>query len=436
VAEQLGQPLMPWQRMVADVASEIDDDTGLPAFREVVVTVPRQSGKTTLVLAWELHRCLMWGRPQRVAYTAQTGSDARRKLIDDQAPLLLDSAFKAAVLKVHKAQGNEAIVFRNGSRIDVLATTDSAGHGRTLDLPILDEVFADADDRREQALLPAMATRRDAQLFVVSTMGTEASSYLNRKVETGRAAVVEGANTGVAYFEWSADINVDIDDPRVWYSCMPALGHTISVETVRHARRTMSEGDFRRSMLNQKTVSDERVIPVSVWEQACSGSVVVEGKLRFGFDVNSERSAAAVVVADDQGRCELIEFREGLGWCVDRLVELWRKWESPVVLDAFGPAGSFADELVARGVNVVRYSTREMAYACGSLFDRLADGRVRVRSSDVLDGAVAGARRRATGDAWVWARKDGDSDVCPLVALTLAADVKGVATVDLWVDFG
>lgn len=106
-----------------------------------------------------------------------------------------------------------------------------------------------------------------------------------------------------------------------------------------------------------------------------------------------------------------------------------------MVLDAFGPAGSFADELVARGVNVSRYGTREMAYACGSLFDRLADGRVKVRSSDVLDGAVAGARRRATGDAWVWARKDGDSDVCPLVALTLAADVKGVATVDLWVDF-
>jgi len=356
-------------------------------------------------------------------------------LIDDQAPLLMESPFRAAVSKIHKAQGNEAIVFRNGSRIDVLATTDSAGHGRTLDLPILDEVFADADDRREQALLPAMATRRDAQLFVVSTMGTEGSSYLNRKVETGRAAVVEGANSGVAYFEWSADINVDIDDPKVWFSCMPALGHTISVETVKHARRTMSEGDFRRSMLNQKTVSDERVIPVSVWDGACSGSVVVEGRLRFGFDVNSERSAAAVVVADDQGRCELVEFREGLGWCVDRLVELWRRWEAPVVLDAFGPAGSFADELVARGVNVSRYGTREMAYACGSLFDRLADGRVKVRSSDVLDGAVAGARRRATGDAWVWARKDGDSDVCPLVALTLAADVKGVATVDLWVDF-
>jgi hypothetical protein len=422
--------------MVADVASEIDEETGLPAFREVVVTVPRQSGKTTLVLAWELHRCLMWGKPQRVAYTAQTGSDARRKLIDDQAPLLLGSPFKAAVSKVHKAQGNEAIVFRNGSRIDVLAATDSAGHGRTLDLPILDEVFADVDDRREQALLPAMATRRDAQLFVVSTMGTEGSTYLNRKVEAGRSAVVEGLTSGLAYFEWSAFDGADVDDRRVWWGCMPALGHTISEKTVEHARLTMGEGDFRRSMLNQKTVSDERVIPVSVWESVCRADVVVDGRMRFGFDVNADRSAAAIVVADDQGRCELIEFQSGLSWCVDRIVELWGKWQAPVVLDAYGPAGSFADELVSRGVNVVRYSTREMAYACGSLFDRLADGRVSVRRSTVLDDAVAGARRRAAGDAWVWARKDGESDVCSLVALTLAADVKGVAPVDLWVDFG
>jgi hypothetical protein len=357
-------------------------------------------------------------------------------LIDDQAPLLLDSPFKVAVSKVHKAQGNEAIVFRNGSRIDVLASTDSAGHGRTLDLPILDEVFADVDDRREQALLPAMATRRDAQLFVVSTMGTEGSTYLNRKVEAGRSAVVEGLNSGLAYFEWSAEDGADVDDRRVWWGCMPALGHTISEKTVEHARLTMSEGDFRRSMLNQKTVSDERVIPLSVWDGVCRADVVVDGRLRFGFDVNADRSAAAVVVADDQGRCELVEFQSGLGWCVDRLVELWQKWGAPVVLDSYGPAGSFADELVSRGVNVVRYSSREMAYACGSLFDRLADGRVQVRRSTVLDEAVAGARRRAAGDAWVWARKDGGSDVCSLVALTLAADVKGVAPVDLWVDFG
>ena len=403
IAKQLGQPLMPWQQLVADVASEVDSESGLPAYREVVVTVPRQSGKTTMVLAYELHRALMWGRPQRIAYTAQTGFDARRKLIDDQAPILLGSPLSAAVEKVQKAQGNEAIVFRNGSRIDVLASSESAGHGRTLDLPILDEVFADADDRREQALLPAMSTRPDAQLFVVSTMGTEGSTYLNRKVETGRSAVVEGLASGIAYFEWSAEADADIDSPETWRSCMPALGHTITLKTVEHARRTMSEGDFRRSMLNQKTISDERVIPVQVWGEVCGEDVAPEGRLVFALDVNPERSAAAVAVADGEGRGELVEFRSGVGWVVDR---------------------------------VERYATREVSYACGSFFDRLMDQKVRVRRHAALDEAAAGARRRSTGDSWVWARKDAECDVSPLIALTLALDVRSTVEPELWVDFG
>ena len=48
MAEALGWPLMGWQRYVADVAGEIDPATGLFAYAAVGLTVPRQSGKTTL----------------------------------------------------------------------------------------------------------------------------------------------------------------------------------------------------------------------------------------------------------------------------------------------------------------------------------------------------------------------------------------------------
>src|SRR5688572_29464794 len=80
IARALGQPLMPWQSLVADVAGEMLPD-GTPAFREVIVTVPRQQGKTTWLLAMEVERCTLRDRPQRVAYTAQTGSDARKKML-------------------------------------------------------------------------------------------------------------------------------------------------------------------------------------------------------------------------------------------------------------------------------------------------------------------------------------------------------------------
>src|SRR5215471_10973954 len=45
LAQALGKPMMPWQSYVADVALEVDED-GRFAYQLVIVTVPRQSGKT------------------------------------------------------------------------------------------------------------------------------------------------------------------------------------------------------------------------------------------------------------------------------------------------------------------------------------------------------------------------------------------------------
>lgn len=420
IGELLGQPLMPWQRLVADVGCEVDSKTGLPAYREVIVTVPRQNGKTTIVLAFELERALLWPTFQRIAYTAQTGQDARKKLLDDQVPVIERSPIGSAIDRVMRAAGNESVWFKNGSRIEVLATTESAGHGKTIDLAILDETFADIDDRREQALLPAMTTRAAAQLVMVSTAGTDASAFLRRKVDAGRAAVEAGLTTGIAYFEWSAPDGANPDDPATWRACMPALGHTITEQVVAHARQTMTDGEFRRSYLNQWTRSDERVVPVESWE-ACAVEVAPSGRLTFGVAVHPDRSTSAIAVCDEQGRVELIEHRPGVGWVHDRLVDLVKRYDGHVVLEHYGPAGIVGNDLEQAKVPVVRLATRDVAQACSGLFDAIMEGRVQVRPHVGLDHAVASVRRKPTGNLWVWGRSDG-TDICPLEAVTLAFD--------------
>jgi hypothetical protein len=422
VAEQLGQSLMPWQRQVADVATELQPGTRIPAYREVVVTVPRQSGKTTLMLAVEVQRCLRWPGAPKVIYSAQTGSDSRRKLLDDQVPLLKSSPVWAAVKSVYRAGGREAILFRPGSRIDVLASNEGAGHGRIVDLAVLDEAHDDVDDRREAAVTPAMATRPAAQLLVISTAGTEASAYLRRKVDTGRDAVVNGETEGIAYFEWSAEDDADPDDPAVWRACMPALGFTINEATVRHARATMGEGEFRRAFLNMWTTAEERVIPAAVWRAVCREDVAPDGGLVLGIDCNPERSAGSIAVGDSSGRVELIEYRDsGVGWIVERVAERARTYGAPVVLDGRGPAASLLADLEAKRVRrVVPYSASDMTTACAAFYDAVADRKVAVRTDPALDDAVAAARRRQVGDSWMWGRRDTGKDVSPLVALTLA----------------
>jgi hypothetical protein len=421
IAAELGTPLMPWQRQVVDVALEVDE-SGRPYWREVVALLPRQHGKSVLTLAFMLQRALCWSSSQRIAYTAQTGNDARRKLLEDFAPMLQASRFDQVIAKIKGRAGNEGISFRTGSQIDVIASSERAGHGRTLDLAIFDEIFADQDSRREQAMLPAMATRPHAQLFMVSTAGTDESVFLQRKVEAGRASVIDGARSGIAYFEWSAPEDASPDDEAAWWACMPALGHTIDLEVVRHARRTMSEGDFRRAYLNQWTIADERVIPAGMWDPVCSDVVAPEGRLVFGLDVAADRSGASIVAADNEGRCELVDTREGVAWVVDRAVELARKWDAPLVVDVAGPASTFIDAITSAGVEVERYQSRQVAMACAALFDAVADRTIQVRTNERMDAAVAGARRRVSGDSWYWGRRDTTVDVSPLVALTLAFD--------------
>jgi hypothetical protein len=418
VARGLGLPLMPWQEEVSDVFGEQLNER--PAYRELVLTVPRQSGKTTLILAIMLHRALFYGKPQRIAYTAQTGHDARQKLLDDFVPLIERSPFAGLIDRVYRANGDEAIIFGNGSRIEVLRNSISAGHGRTLDLAIIDEAFADEDDVREQALLPTMATKKDAQILVVSTAGTERSLYLKRKVDQGRAAVEADPGEGIAYFEWSAAPDDDPFDREVWRRVMPALELTVQESAVEHAMSTMTLNEFRRSYLNVWSTVSEQMIPAKVWAQCCSAKHAPAGALTFSVDVALDRSRGSIAVADQNGNIELIENKEGVSWIQQRTLELFRRWKGVVVVDGYGPASSFVDPLKQVGVPIHIYRTADVVSACALFYDAILDKAVKVKSDDRLDKAVAAASRRAVGQQWLFQRNTPDADISTLYAACFA----------------
>lgn len=421
IARLLGQPLMPWQEQVANVGLELLDD-GRPAYREITFTVPRQSGKTSLILGWEIQRALGWtkmlGQAQRIAYSAQTGKDAREKLLEDQVPLLEGKRGLLGVSKVTRTNGSESVLFKNGSRLILLASGEDSGHGKTLDLAVKDELFADADMRRDQALIPAMSTRPYAQSVTASTMGTAESVALNAAVASGRAAVEADAGTGIAYFEWSAEANDDPADQDVWWRCMPALGRTISLEVVEHAYQTLKIDEFKRAYLNIPTASDERVIPVASWAAVCDPDIEATAGV-FAFDVNPERSSAGIVVAGDGPIVEVVDYRPGTGWLLDRLYDLWMTYKVPFALDKSGPAGSFVDELTRKGVKLVELDGPTVARASVSFYDHVIDNTVQIRQNLDLDAAVAAAAKRSVGESWAWGRKSSKFDISLLVAASM-----------------
>jgi phage terminase large subunit-like protein len=243
----LGPGLMPWQQDVNGVTTELDE-SGRFAYRQVVIEVMRQQGKTVDLLAMMVARALR--RPgTQISYTAQTRLDARHRLLDVWWPRIERSKLRRYV-GVRRGSGSEALLFSNGSMLGLVSNTQTSGHGDVLDLGVIDEAWAQEDDHLEQAMRPAMMTR-DAQLWIVSAAGTERSSYFRGKVEDGRARAEMGLTDTGCYIGFSAADDEDPADPVTWRRRMPALGITVSEETVKADLDLMTLAEFRRAYLCQ-----------------------------------------------------------------------------------------------------------------------------------------------------------------------------------------
>lgn len=431
VAERLKLPFMPWQREVVDTAFEVDD-RGQLVYRTVVLTVPRQSGKSSLLLAVRVARAVLpyfreLSGPQLILHTAQTRLAARVKLVDEHKPRLEQTPF-ARFLSFRLSTGQEAVVYKHGSVDMVIASGEASGHGSVVDLGVIDEAFAQPDSRLETALRPAMLTRPSSQLWIVSTAGLpDGSPYLREKVLQGRKLAIDGVTDGVCYHEWSADPEADPGAVSTWRSAMPALGITQPLEAVTADWNATTDVDsFRRSHLNVWVELSARssVWPAALWAELTARDARTSETPCFGFDVTPDRtmsSIAACSVFDGKPLLEIVDRRPGTSWVVNRLAELNARWKpNMVACDAAGPAGSLLADLSAAGVDARVLSHREYASACGLLFDAVNERAVQHTGDAALNDAVRDATTRQTGDVWLWDRRSSSADISPLVAATLA----------------
>jgi hypothetical protein len=315
IAARLHRPLMPWQRYVADVGLELNPDGSL-VYSEVDLEVGRQEGKTELKFVIAVMRLTVFVAthgPQRVTYTMQNRKKARTRLERDYAARLRGGAGfkeirptsrerprKATEWRLGMNSGVEAIQFGPESWLQIDTPSRTDGHGDTLDLGLIDEAFAHQDDTVELGMEPAMLTRTDPQLWVLSAGGDAKSVYLWRKILRGRKLVEDGCDSGVAFFEWSAADDADPADPATWRSCCPALGFTVTEDRLDSLwRKAAVEGptaidSFRRSYLSQwpeiPVLTDEiaawRHLSKAGWDDCAEFQHTPEGPIAHSIDAD------------------------------------------------------------------------------------------------------------------------------------------------------
>lgn len=418
LAAAAGLVLDPWQQHVLDVALA-HDPAGRHVSFEVGLIVSRQNGKGSILEARELWG-LFLGAERLILHSAHEYKTAQEAFLRIKSLVDNTDALRKRVRAIRTANGEQGIELTNGNRLRFVARSKGSGRGFSGDCVILDEAY-ELNAEQMAALLPTLSSRPNPQLWYTSSAGMVSSVQLNAVRERG----LTGADPALAYLEWSAPRDADLDSREAWAQANPALGYRISETFIERERRAMPDEEFARERLS--VWSDARVesiIPADLWDALGDPDSQLAGRVVFAVDVTPDRGSAAIGAAgtrsDALQHLELVDHRAGTRWVATRLLELQQRWQpAAIVLDPGGPAGSLIPSLENAGVPLTLVTARQLGQACGAFYDDVTDKRIRHLKQAPLDAALLGAKQRALGDAWAFARKDG-TDISPLYAVTLA----------------
>ena len=428
LARAAGLRLDPWQAFVLSQGLNEDRPGHWSAF-EIALIVSRQNGKGAVIEALEL-ACLFLFPVDLILHSAHEFRTAAEGFLRIEQLIEGSPSFSREVLRIRRSHGEEAIELKNGKRLKFMARTGGSGRGFTGDCVILDEAH-NLDDENMAALLPTLSTRPNAQVWYFSTAGMPTSTQLGAVRKRGLA----GDDPSLAFFEWSADPDDDPAALETWAKTNPAmnlLGHGISQEYIARERAALAPHIFARERLGigqypLDKANAWQVIRKDDWDRGRDSRSQTGPGVAFAVDVTPDRSSAVIGVAskrrDGLLHVEVAMRDRGTAWIVKELARMADEYDpTAVVIDPGSPAGSLIDEVEAAGVMVTRTTARDVAQACGQLFDAATDTKtLRHLGQDSLDAAIAGAQQRKVSDAWAWDRQALTVDISPLVAVTLAA---------------
>lgn len=417
IAEALGKPLLPWQRYVADVALEVDDRDAL-VYRSVTSLAPRRSGKTTLLepvitRQGEAKRC-------RMIMSAQTGKDAV-DLFADLSDSLLDSpAADRYSRKV--SQGFAELRFaRTRSVMQPVAPGPKMAHSKSLAIAWIDEFWAhrlSALRAMRQGYRPTLLTT-GGQEWLTSTAGTAQSDAFLAVREQGRRDVIAGRNTGRAFFDFCAPLEVDgtpledLSDDELFVVLAdhhPAAGHLFSRDDLIGLMRLDLDDLGGRSGLLRAygnitdDGSQDHLLTLADWERAGTDDLVPAGRVGVGVAVDPGGYGASIGVAgrDPSGRAvvEHVKADQGTAWLIEDAASM-----PDAAVFAVSTAGAglgVADELARRGLPVIKIGQTVAAAASSGLVRGVTAGTIAQRRQPQLTAAVEAASSQRVGGGWAW----------------------------------
>lgn len=397
------------------------------ASKFVGMSVPRQNGKSQLIVARALAGVLLFGEKTIIisAHETDTAREIWKRMIDlvEENPSL-----EARVTGRMNAVNREFLTFGKGlekQTIKLKARSQTGSRGFSADCLLLDEAQI-LGKRAWGAIVPTMSARPNPQLWLFGTPPTTEDDPF--AFERTRDSAQRG-KARHCWLEWSAEQTDDFDDPETWAKANPSYGIRVSHEACADDRNALDNTQFAQERLGiwlDEEVTSPSKIPLDVWSPLAvnPGESRIVSDVVFAVDVSPDRGHSSIGVAGvtDLGRLqvEVVADGDGVTWVGSAITELALAWKPlAVVLDQVSAAAALETTLQAEGIEPLMTNSTEMTQACGGFYDDAASGVLAHLDDPVLNAALQGAETRELVGAWAWKRRSKVS-ITPLVAVTLA----------------
>lgn len=415
-----------WQRwLLRHVLERYPDDwpdarlAGRLRFREVVVSLGRQNGKSVIGAIMGLYGLLLMCKGPEVVSVASTREQA--EIIYKRVRYVLEN--NPSLLRRFKATGTRGITSRlatSPASYVVKAGAESGLQGYPISLGLADELHLWKPETWD-AILLGMSAKVDAMLFGITTAGDENSALLKRLYVRGEAAEDER----FGFFRWQAVEGSPVDDPQALIDGNPAIAcGRLPLEQELAVVRSMPEAQVRRYRHNLFIASEASWLPLSQWHRLGRGSVPERVPLVFAVERAENWTYATVTAAGKVGGKVHTEVVASLvNPSVEQLDELcrdlWRRFKPMRFLMRSAVLKDLATRLRERGVAVEYLTQDQMKNVCATAYALIAEGRVVHAGDWLVDSQMPKAVSKNSGEGWLISPRDSVGDVDAVMATVI-----------------
>ena len=429
-AEQLGEPLMPWQKLIVRDMFAIGKDSKFIR-RTGLLLVARQSGKSHLGRIMCLAHLFLFKSP-RVLIASSNRAMALVSFREMCYIIESHDFLNLQVKAIRYANGTESIELLpefGGGRLDVVAATRDGSRGRTSHFTWGDELR----EWSEEAFTAITPTTRatDGQTFWTSNAGDAFSLPLNSLCDRAK----ENPPKTFGYYEYSAPnmLKIDTNSKAFWEGVAqanPALGIRVSREAIEESLSTSSHDAIMTELLCLWVSSLQSPFPPGSLEECGDNDLVMSpgAYTVFGFDVSPSKRMATLCAGQI-----LPDGRIGVGilhkWSNDIAVndleiaagikgyaDIWRPRQ--IMFDKYA-CQSIADRLANAGQVVEDCSSQYFYQACGDLLDAIVSKRMVHNGQRDLLEQFDSVAAKVSDSAWRIVKRRSAGDISAPISIAM-----------------